>query len=105
MHEILEELNVPEVRLFGFDSFEGLPLSAFSEDNRTWLPGEFKCDLELTKKILTDRGIDWGKVHLIKGWFKDTLTEEVKKDHIIREASIIMIDCDLYSSSKDALDF
>ncbi|MDJ0947526.1 MAG: TylF/MycF/NovP-related O-methyltransferase [Alphaproteobacteria bacterium] len=105
MYEVLEDLGLTEARLFGFDSFQGLPLSALGDDNRVWLPGQYKCDLGLTKKILTDRGVDWRRVHLIKGWFKDTLNQDLIEKYKIEKASIVMVDCDIYSSSKEALGF
>jgi O-methyltransferase len=44
-------------------------------------------------------------VDLVKGWFKDTLTEECRTALAIGKASLIMIDCDTYSASRDALRF
>ena len=34
------------VRLFGFDSFQGMPPEAFSQG---WVPGEFHCTLSATR--------------------------------------------------------
>ena len=42
---------------------------------------------------------------LVAGWFDDTLNEATIQKHRITKASVIMIDCDLYSSTKAALDF
>lgn len=105
MHRVIQELGLERPRLFGFDSFEGLPQSAKFEDNGYWQPGSFKMDLKSTRKYLTRQGIDWERVALVKGWFKDTLTPELVAKHQMVKASVIMVDCDLYSSAREALFF
>ena len=105
MHRALKKVGIEHVRLFGFDSFEGLPQIAATDDGGTWSPGDFKVPFDLTKGILDRAGIDWTRVSLIKGWFSDTLTRELIQRHQITKASVLMVDCDLYSSAKEALDF
>lgn len=105
MFQILRDLKLDHVRLFGFDSFEGMPDIAAIEDEGAWQPGQFKFDIEFTKGILTRRGIDWNRVFLTKGWFCDTLKPELRDRYAIKKASIIMVDCDLYSSTVDVLNF
>jgi len=104
MHEVVRDLKAEQVRLFGFDSFEGMPLESKKEDGG-WYPGQFKSELDETRYNLTRQGIDWKKTFLTKGWFKDTLTEDFKRQHNIRKASVIMIDCDIYSAAKESLNF
>jgi hypothetical protein len=41
----------------------------------------------------------------VKGWFKDTLTPETCREHSLTKASLIMVDCDIYSASREALPF
>jgi O-methyltransferase len=105
MFETLKEQHIKNVRLFGFDSFEGLPASVANDSTNNWEPGEFACSLEFTSKNLTEKGIDWDRTNLIKGWYSETLTDDLKKKYDIKKASIIMVDCDLYSSAKEALNF
>ena len=105
MDRVLKELKLNDVRIFGFDSFEGMPESAAHEDGGEWKPGQFASPIEFTKKLLTDRGVDWSRTFLIKGWFNETLTPETVTKYSIAKASVIMIDCDIYSSSKAALNF
>jgi O-methyltransferase len=90
------------VRLFGFDSFQGMPPEASGQG---WVPGEFHSTLSATRRYLTERSVDLDKVHLIKGWFQDTLTEQTRAEYGIDKASLIMVDCDIYSASKEALAF
>ncbi|MHC4888425.1 MAG: TylF/MycF/NovP-related O-methyltransferase, partial [Planctomycetota bacterium] len=104
MFRVISELRFDRVRFFGFDSFEGYPDEALTNDG-PWKPKQDNCDIKLTRKFLTEKGVDWNRVFLVKGWFSDTLSEEVVERHNISKASIINIDCDLYSSALQALRF
>jgi O-methyltransferase len=90
-------------RLFGFDSFEGLP--ELAPDDQGWTAGSFRSNYGSTRRRLTSNGIDWSRTVLVKGWFDETLTPELRDEHELVKASTIMIDCDLYSSAKTALEF
>lgn len=105
MHRVLEDLKLEHIRLFGFDSFEGFPVDAEMYDEGYWHPGDYKCEYEFTKYVLERKGVDWKRVFLIKGFYDTTLKGEVLKRYCLRKAGIIMIDCDLYSSAKQALEF
>ena len=103
MQEAVRRVGLERVRFFGFDSFEGLPSEA--EWDGPWSEGEFRSDIEFTRKRLTEGGVDWGRTELVKGFFSDTLTPELRQQHGMEKASLIMIDADLYTSSRDALAF
>ena len=105
MYETLGDLNVKNMRLFGFDSFEGLPDYALDEDEGVWRPGAYYADIYKVNKYLSRAGIDWRRVQLVKGWFRDTLKPSFIKNNNIQKAGIIMIDCDIYSAAKEALNF
>jgi hypothetical protein len=105
MHRVVDDLGLDHVRLFGFDSFEGLPDAARDEENGFWRAGMYRSDIELTRERLTDAGVDWDRVHLVKGWFDETLTDERAADLGIERASVVMVDCDLYSSTTAVMDF
>ena len=59
----------------------------------------------MTHKILTREKINWNRVILVKGWFSDTLNDDLIGKFQICKASVIMIDCDMYLSAKQASDF
>ena len=105
MHRALINAGIEHVRLIGFDSFEGLPSAAAVDDGGVWKPGEYRSSLDFTRRRLTREGIDWRRTHLIKGWFSDTATPKTAADLKLKKASVIMIDCDIYSSTVDALRF
>jgi hypothetical protein len=105
MHDALTRLGLEGVHIYGFDSFEGLPASAAREAGSPWVPGQFRSSLPLTKRYLALKGVPDDRVTLINGWFSDTATEATRVRHAMERASIIMIDCDLYSSAREALAF
>ncbi len=76
-------------KVYGFDSFEGLP-----EEWNGLKTGHFS-----TNGVLPDVRKN---VELIKGWFNETLLNFIKKHN--KKISFIHIDCDLYSSTKYVLD-
>lgn len=59
----------------------------------------------MTRRHLSEGGVDWDRTLLVKGWYEDTLTDQLRADHGMRRASVVMIDCDLHSSTRAALDF
>ena len=105
MFQALKALKLNDVRMFGFDSFEGFPAIAAIDIENELQPGECASSLLSTADRLTVNGIDWSRTFLIKGWFGDTLNGNLIRDYNIQKASIIMIDCDLYSSAKESLNF
>lgn len=105
MHRALADAGVDTVRLFGFDSFEGLPEVASTDDEGAWPAGSFDSDLEYTTELLTRGGMDWSRALLVQGWFRDTLNDALIRKHGIDKAGLIMVDSDIYSSAKEALDF
>jgi len=108
MHEVLAARELDDVRLFGFDSFEGLPSDTDADETSQiipWRPGDMKVPYEVTRENLDRKGVDWDRTTLIKGFFEDSLTPDVVHEHRIRKVEVIMVDCDLYSSTKTVLDF
>jgi O-methyltransferase len=105
MFGALRQIGLDYVRLFGFDSFQGFPPNAAHEDEGRWQPGRCFSPLEFTRAVLEEHCIDPTRVTLVPGWFTDTLNNVTREQHRISKASVIMIDCDLYSSTKEALHF
>jgi hypothetical protein len=77
---------LPDVTVYGFDSFEGLP-----EDWQTYYPkGSFK--MEALPEVRSN-------VQLVKGWFRESLPMFLEEHP--GQAVFLHVDCDLYSSTKD----
>jgi hypothetical protein len=102
MHTALREAGLGHVRLIGFDSFEGMPEESIGQG---WTPGAYSSTLPATTAYLRKKGVDMSKVELVPGWFKDTCTPATAERLAIRRASVIMIDCDIYTASCEALAF
>jgi hypothetical protein len=77
VYHVLSDAGLHHTRLIGFDSFEGLPQEAADEG---WEPGSFRSTLTATRRYLKRRQVDLDHVVLVKGWFKDTLTENTRQD-------------------------
>ena len=73
MHSVLKKMGLNNVRIFGFDSFEGMPAGSADEEGSIWHAGQFRSAIEETKQFLNLNGVDWKRTFLIKGWFNDTL--------------------------------
>lgn len=80
---------MPEVKFYGFDSFEGLP-----ESFSIWKRGRFDIKGKLPKVNKN--------VSLIKGYFNEILPKFLEEHK--EKAAFIHIDCDLYSSTKTIFD-
>lgn len=102
-HAALSATGLDSARLFGFDSFEGLP--ATTEDSDIWSPGQFRSDYEFTVERLREAGVDLDRTRLVRGFYEDSLTPELCERENLRRASVIMLDCDLYTSTVEALAF
>ena len=103
MHRATSSLELDDMRLFGFDSFEGLPESA--KLDTVWSPGQFRADIDFTHELLTEAGIDWSRTQLVQGFYDEVLDAELAAELGIDRISMVMIDCDLYTSTREALDF
>jgi hypothetical protein len=94
------------MRFFAFDSFQGLPeLHGFDQNTQDFSGGKYACTEARLRERLAREGVPLEKVMTVSGWFEQSCTEETIMKHAIRRASIIHIDCDLYSSAKTALEF
>ncbi len=96
--------------IFGFDSFTGLPKEEKDSLNiQSWNEGRFNLvtkdnDIDNVKnKIL--QFINNENVKLIEGYYKDTMNINTIKNYNMKPASYIDMDCDIYSSTVEALDF
>jgi len=99
-------------RLFGFDSFLGLPKEQEGiEIEPKWYEGNFRCrkktvwrgiDMYMKENIVSELPIN--RIFLIEGWFKD-LTDELKKQYNMESVALAYIDVDLYVSAKQVLNW
>jgi hypothetical protein len=107
--------------VWGFDSFEGMPDEENASSVRTprhmqdpaWQPGGLNARVfmkqpdwpSLQATLRRNIGHPDEKLHFIRGFFNETLTEDLATRSGMRPAFLVDIDCDLYSSTMQALDF
>ena len=97
--------RMPWMRFLAFDSFQGLPRPEGIDADGEAREGLFACDEKTFVGNLREANVDLGRVICVPGWYRDTLTADVKRTHQLRLASIVYIDCDLYQSAVEALTF
>jgi hypothetical protein len=109
-------------KIYGFDSFEGMP-NISEEDGdwaSMWLYGEElknigrelkrgrlvgsdvnRADYQQCWQLLSDSGYPVERIHLVKGWFQNTLPA-VKQE--IGDIAVLRLDGDFYLSTKCCLE-
>ncbi len=93
-----------DMKLRGFDSFEGLPAHEDTADN-IWKEGQFTCGEDDFRKIMQKNGVRKDSYELVKGFYSESLTPKLVDGLKGVKAAIIYIDCDLYESTRDVLKF
>jgi len=102
--EHTQSLGIEDIHFYGFDSFKGLPpAEGIDEADGRFFEGQFSCSKENVEKNLADSGMEMNRTTLIEGFYNESLTPELKDQHSFRPASVVLMDCDLYSSTVDAL--
>lgn len=85
---------------FGFDSFVGLPKESV-DVNSPWKTGKFSCNGKINPELLNKDDIT-----IYGGWFSNTLFGNNDLQNKTRNKKIgIHIDCDIYTSTTQVLDF
>jgi O-methyltransferase len=99
-----DELGLAATRFWGFDSFQGLPaVEGIDKAEGEFFEGQFACGKREVIDNLSRHGMDWSRAELIEGFFSDSLTKELKRRLPFRPAGVVVLDCDLYSSTQEAL--
>lgn len=88
-----------------FDSFEGLPEIAAIDRQEIWQKGRLKTAVEEFVDIVTSHGMPRERLTVVKGFYNQTLTPELSKKLQPRKAAVVYVDCDLYVSTVDVLNF
>lgn len=89
-----------DMDFWAFDSFEGLP-GAEGEFG----VGQYTCSRESFLRNVKKCVRDLGRVHLVPGWFSETLVNGNPLIKSLRPVAVAWIDCDLYESAKPVLEF
>ncbi|MCG9480099.1 MAG: TylF/MycF family methyltransferase [Actinomycetia bacterium] len=101
-----QKLGLDQTRFYGFDSFQGLPqVEDVDKTGGRFFEGQFACTREQVEKNLRRYGVDFDRIKLVEGFYEKTLTEQLKSDLGAGYAGVVLFDCDLYSSTRVALDW
>lgn len=103
-HRMRQRYRCADMQLWGFDSFKGLPAIDDQRDN-VWQAGEFACSETELREILRRAGVRQHEYQLVSGYYEDSLNPALHEKLAGRSAAIVYIDCDLYVSARQALDF
>lgn len=104
-YRTLDALNASDIRLFGFDSFRGLPAPSAIDDDGYHRQGMFCYGRQAVEDLLTSRGVDMRRITLVEGFFDRTLIPDTRSIFQMGPASVVLVDCDFYDSAKLVLDF
>jgi len=90
------------VIVHAFDSFEGMPAAVDSKDqdliaNYGWVEGQFQGNYQELDNYCHQR---YKNYQLHKGYFEETLTDELLQSLKIDLPILVWIDCDYYSSAR-----
>lgn len=98
-----DDQNIQAMEFVGLDSFEGLPSTVTNEDGGVWHAGQFACSRSDTLRCLNSMGVDSKRITFVEGWYNEISISYVAQVLDGKKASIILIDCDAYSSAARAL--
>lgn len=92
------ENNINPV-FFGFDAFQGLPEEKL-DPHTPWKTGDFNLSGVINPELLNKDGLE-----IVPGWFSDTLNDQTKNKFGNKKAGLVHIDCDIYTSTLEVLEF
>ena len=93
-----------EMIFHAFDSFEGLPqLTLEDKKSADFSVGQYSAAAEVMLKFADKFDMPRGRIELHKGWFSETCNAVYSQTKNLKTAALIWLDCDLYSSARDAL--
>lgn len=104
--QILDQLGLDNVRMYGFDSFEGLPeATGIDAGDTRFFEGQYACSREEVESNLLKNGMKLDRATLIEGYYEDSLTDQLHQAHPFKKAAVVLLDCDYYSSTIIAMDW
>ena len=100
-----KRLENSNLRLFAFDSFQGLPEPFGIDKHPQWQKGAMAVSLDEFRKIMESIGAAEDEYHVVPGFYEDTLDKATPETYGIKKAAMVFVDCDLYASTVSVLKF
>ena len=99
--------NLDEMKFWAFDSFEGLPSPTTETSVTKWTSGALTTSESDFMSMVRKHGIYADKVTTVRGFYSDSLTDELRERLLKREQKIalVTVDCDLYESAVPVFNF
>ena len=99
------QLHKHKAKLWAFDSFQGFPDQVGDQDyHPKWQKGRMSTSLERFHHLCETRGVPKSAYTVFPGFFSEVLPN-LKAPEAPENIALAYIDCDLYSSTMDVLDF
>lgn len=99
----------PGMKFLAFDSFEGLPkpkgIDIKDGYSSHFHEKQFACSQEDFEQNIKNKGVDFNKVKVVKGWFDKSLSPEKTSEYGVSKIAVVWIDCDLYESTVPVLKY
>lgn len=93
-----------KAKLWAFDSFEGLPAPKEEKDSHPkWVEKKLSTPLDKFHKLCASQGVPRYAYTVVPGFYDKTLP--AMTDDAPKNIALAYIDCDLYSSTKEVLQF
>jgi O-methyltransferase len=92
-------------KLYGFDSFKGLPKPQGIDVHSQWKEGGFAMSMSKFKNMLKEMGIDETEYVLVPGFYDESLKSNPPSKIGFKNAAFVYIDCDLYESTVPVLNY
>jgi hypothetical protein len=112
--DLLKQKQNMSYRLFGFDSFQGLPEPKGIDRDAHVDPaspgakftrGMYKHTRATVSNKLRREAVNADDIQLVEGWYEEVLTSSLREQLLIERASLINIDCDFYESAAVVLEW
>jgi len=88
-----------------FDSFEGFPEIAEIDRQEAFEPRKCATSEEAFREKVRRAGMPSDRLITVKGFYDHSLTSELRDELLPRKAAVVYVDCDLYVSTVDVLNF
>lgn len=91
--------------LWAFDSFQGLPAQKVEQDaHPKWVEHSLATELSRFHQLCVENGVPRQAYEVVPGFY-DTSLPSLGRDEGPGDIACVYIDCDLYSSTRDVLEF
>lgn len=101
-YKVLEKMKL---RLFAFDSFQGLSKPEGIDKHAQWRKGAMAVSIKDFHKVLASQNASPKEYHIVPGFYNETLDGFSPSKYGIKKAAMVFVDCDLYSSTVSVLNF